>query len=251
VEGQLARDKALLKNAQLDLERYKVLVEQDSIPKQQLDTQASLVVQYEGAVKVDQSAIDNAKLQLAYSRITAPIGGRLGLRLVDAGNMVHATDTTGLVVITQLQPITVVFTIPEDSLPQVLKKLRAGERLTVDAYDREQKVKLATGSLLTVDNQIDQTTGTVRLKAIFDNDDAALFPTSSSCPPAARSWVGAVVVPSVSSSAAQGRVRLCDQGTRRCAHRRHDAGDDVGRRRAARRVDMPTTATARRAPAVK
>ena len=197
-EGQLARDKALLKNAQLDLERYKVLVEQDSIPKQQLDTQASLVLQYEGAVKVDQSAIDNAKLQLAYSRITAPIGGRLGLRLVDAGNMVHATDTTGLVVITQLQPITVVFTIPEDSLPQVLKKLRAGERLTVDAYDREQKVKLATGTLLTVDNQIDQTTGTVRMKAIFDNDDAALFPNQFVN---ARLLLdvkkGAVVVPSV------------------------------------------------------
>jgi multidrug efflux system membrane fusion protein len=197
-QGQLERDQALLKNARLDLERYKVLVDQDSIPKQQLDTQGSLVTQYEGAVKVDQSAIDNAKLQIIYSRITAPISGRLGLRLVDAGNMVHATDTTGLVVITQLQPITVIFTIPEDSLPQVLKKLRAGEKLTVDAYDREQKVKLATGSLLTVDNQIDQTTGTVRLKAIFDNDDAALFPNQFVN---ARLLLdvkkGAVVVPSV------------------------------------------------------
>ncbi len=125
-EGQLARDQALLKNAQLDLERYRVLVEQDSIPKQQLDTQASLVRQYEGAVKVDQAAIDNAKLQLVYCRITAPISGRLGLRLVDAGNMVHATDTTGLVVITQLQPITVVFTIPEDSLPQVHEEAARG-----------------------------------------------------------------------------------------------------------------------------
>ena len=175
-EGQLARDQALLKNAQLDLERYRVLVEQDSIPKQQLDTQASLVHQYEGAVKVDQAQIDNARLQLTYCHITAPIGGRLGLRLVDVGNMVHATDQNGLVVITQLQPITVIFAIPEDSLPQVMKRVRAGERLTVEAYDREQKVKLAAGALLTVDNQIDQTTGTVRLKAVFDNEDSALFP---------------------------------------------------------------------------
>jgi membrane fusion protein, multidrug efflux system len=174
-EGQLARDQALLKNAQLDLERYRLLVEQDSIPKQQLDTQASLVNQYEGAIKVDQAQVDNAKLQLSYARITAPISGRLGLRLVDVGNIVHASDATGLVVITQLQPVTVVFAIPEDSLPRVMKKLRAGEKLTVEAYDREQKVKLATGSLLTVDNQIDPTTGTVRLKAIFDNEDSALF----------------------------------------------------------------------------
>jgi multidrug efflux system membrane fusion protein len=175
-EGQLARDLALLKNAQLDLERYKVLVEQDSAPKQQLDTQASLVRQYEGAVKVDQGQVDNAKLQLTYSRITAPITGTIGLRLVDAGNIVHATDTNGLAVITQLQPITVVFTIPEDSLPQVIKKLRAGERLSVEAYDREQRNKLATGYLLTADNQIDPTTGTVRLKAKFDNEDGVLFP---------------------------------------------------------------------------
>jgi membrane fusion protein, multidrug efflux system len=175
-EGQLARDVALLKNAELDLERYRLLVEQDSAPKQQLDTQASLVRQYEGAIKVDQGQVDNAKLQLIYSRITAPISGTIGLRLVDPGNIVHAADTTGLAVITQLQPITVIFTIPEDSLPQVIQKLHAGERLIVDAYDREQKNKLATGYLLTADNQIDPTTGTVRLKAKFDNEAAALFP---------------------------------------------------------------------------
>jgi len=175
-EGQLARDLALLKNAELDLERYKVLVEQDSAPRQQLDTQAALVRQYEGAVKVDQGQVDNAKLQLVYSRITAPITGTIGLRLVDAGNIVHATDTNGIAVITQLQPITVVFTIPEDSLPRVMKKLHAGERLTVEAYDREQRNKLATGYLLTADNQIDPTTGTVRLKAKFDNEDGVLFP---------------------------------------------------------------------------
>ena len=175
-EGQLARDDALLKNAKVDLQRYRVLVEQDSIPRQQLDTQESLVRQYEAALKVDQSQIDNARLQLVYCRITAPVAGRLGLRLVDPGNIVHATDTNGLVVLTQLQPITVVFTIPEDSLPQVLKKLHAGEKMEVDAYDREQKVKLATGYLLTVDNQIDPTTGTVRLKASFKNEDGVLFP---------------------------------------------------------------------------
>ena len=175
-EGQLARDLAFLKNAQLDLERYRVLWEQDSIPKQQLDTQEALVRQYEGVVKADQGQIDSAKLQLVYCRITAPIGGRIGLRLVDPGNIVHATDANGLVVITQLQPTTVIFPIPEDSLPQVLAKLKTGERLPVDAYDREMKQRLAVGSLLTVDNQIDPTTGTVRLKAIFLNERNELFP---------------------------------------------------------------------------
>jgi multidrug efflux system membrane fusion protein len=175
-EGQLARDQALLANARLDLERYRVLWAQDSIPKQQLDTQESLVRQYEGAVKNDQGLIDYTKVQLAYCHITSPISGRVGLRLVDPGNIVHATDTTGLVVITQLQPIAVVFTIPEDNLPQVVAKLRAGEHLPAEAYDRAGQRKLATGTLLTVDNQIDPTTGTVRLKAEFPNADGALFP---------------------------------------------------------------------------
>ena len=175
-EGQMARDQALLKNAQLDVQRYRVLVAQDSIAKQQLDTQEALVRQYEGAVKVDQGQIDSAKLQLFYCHITAPIGGRVGLRLVDPGNITHVTDANGLVVITQLQPIAVLFAIPEDNLPQVLAKLTAGESLPVEAYDREQRQKLAAGSLLTVDNQIDSTTGTVRLKAVFPNTDTALFP---------------------------------------------------------------------------
>ena len=175
-EGQMAKDQALLKNAQIDHERYRVLFEQDSIARQQLDTQAALMRQYEGAVKVDQSAIDNAKLQLAYCRITAPASGRLGLRLVDPGNIVHASDAAGLVVITQLKPIAAVFTIPEDSLPPVMDKLRAGERLAVAAYDRADKVKLASGTLLTVDNQIDPATGTVKLKAQFANEDGKLFP---------------------------------------------------------------------------
>jgi len=175
-EGQLARDQALLTNARLDLQRFRVLLQQDSISTQQVDTQESLVRQYEGAIKVDQGQIDSAKLQLTYCHITAPIGGRVGLRLVDPGNIVHATDANGLVVIAQLQPIAVVFAIPEDSLPQVLAKLAAGESLPVEAYDREQQHKVAVGALLTVDNQIDPTTGTVRLKAVFPNTDNALFP---------------------------------------------------------------------------
>jgi multidrug efflux system membrane fusion protein len=175
-DGQLAHDQALLDNARLDLERYRVLWAQDSIQKQQLDTQEALVRQYEGTVKVDQGQVDNAKLQLVYSRITAPITGRVGLRLVDPGNMIHATDTNGLVVITELQPITVVFSIAEDSLPPVLEKIKNRERLPVEAYDRAQLNRLSTGYLLTVDNQIDPTTGTVRFKALFDNKDNALFP---------------------------------------------------------------------------
>ncbi|HET6514657.1 MAG TPA: MdtA/MuxA family multidrug efflux RND transporter periplasmic adaptor subunit [Thermodesulfovibrionales bacterium] len=176
-EGQMVRDEALLKNARLDLERYKTLVAEDSIPKQQLDTQESLVRQYEGAIKVDQGQIDNAKLQLVYSRIIAPISGRVGLRLVDPGNIIHATDPNGMVVITQLQPISVVFSIPEDSLPQVLSKLKGSAPMAVEAFDREQKQKLATGHLVTVDNQIDPNTGTVKLKAEFPNKGNELFPS--------------------------------------------------------------------------
>jgi len=175
-EGQLAKDQSLLKNAQLDLARYRTLHEHDSIAKQQLDTQEALVRQYEATLNVDQAAIDNARLQLTYSRITAPVGGRLGLRQVDLGNIVHAGDANGLVVITQLQPITVVFSIPEDSLPPVMRKLKGGEKLAVAASDRSGKTQLATGTLLTVDNQIDPATGTVKLKAQFANEDLALFP---------------------------------------------------------------------------
>jgi membrane fusion protein, multidrug efflux system len=176
-EGQMARDRALLENAEIDLRRYRQLFAQDSIAKQQLDTQQWLVRQYQAAIKVDQGQIDSAKLQLTYARITAPISGRLGLRLVDPGNIVRTTDPNGLVVITQLQPISVVFTLPEDSLPPVLKRLQSGEEMAVEAYNRDQRTKLATGSLLTVDNQIDPTTGTVRLKAVFGNEDSALFPS--------------------------------------------------------------------------
>jgi multidrug efflux system membrane fusion protein len=175
-EGQMARDQALLRNAKIDLERYRVLWQQDSIPKQQLDTQEALVRQNEGVVKTDQGQIDSAKLQLTYSRIASPIGGRVGLRLVDAGNIIHASDPNGLLVITQIQPITVIFPIPEDSLPPVIAALNKGRKLPVEVYNREQSQKLAAGLLLTADNQIDPTTGTVRLKAIFENKDSSLFP---------------------------------------------------------------------------
>ena len=175
-EGQMARDQALLANARIDVERYRTLYAQDSIAKQQVDTQEALVRQYEGTIKFDQGQIDNAKLQLIYSRITAPITGRLGLRLVDPGNIVRAGDANGLVVITQLQPMTAIFTIPQDNLPSVMQRLRSGERLPVEAYDREQKKKLASGTLVSVDNQIDPTTGTIKLKAQFPNEDASLFP---------------------------------------------------------------------------
>ncbi|HEX3557297.1 MAG TPA: MdtA/MuxA family multidrug efflux RND transporter periplasmic adaptor subunit [Thermoanaerobaculia bacterium] len=175
-EGQRAKDEAALQNARVDLKRYQVLIQEDSIPRQQLDTQAATVAQFEAALKSDQAQIESAKLNLSYARVTAPTGGRVGLRLVDVGNIVHASDPNGIVVITQLQPIDVLFTIPADHLAQVLPKVRAGQSLAVDAYDRDLKNKLATGNLLAVDNQIDPTTGTVRLKALFPNDDEALFP---------------------------------------------------------------------------
>lgn len=175
-EGQMARDQALLANARLDLQRYQMLWEQDSIARQQRDTQEALVRQYEGAIKIDQGQIDSVRLQLAYSHITAPISGRVGLRLVDPGNIVHSSDPNGLIVITQLQPIVVIFPLPEDSLPPVLDRLKAGARLPVEAYDRELRHRLATGELLTADNQIDPNTGTIRLKAVFPNQDQALFP---------------------------------------------------------------------------
>jgi multidrug efflux system membrane fusion protein len=175
-QATLARDRALLNNAKVDVDRYRTLLATDAIPKQQLDTQIALVAQYEAATQQDAANIDNAKLQLQYAMVTAPITGVVGLRLVDPGNIVHANDQNGMVVITQLQPIAVLFTIPEDSLPQVTQKLRGGAHLTVEAYNRDNSKKLATGTLLTVDNQIDNTTGTSKLKAVFDNKDNALFP---------------------------------------------------------------------------
>jgi len=175
-EGQLARDRALLENAKLDLERYRTLFKQDSIAKQQVDTQQSLVRQYDGALAVDKSQVDNAKLQLTYSRITAPISGRIGLRQVDPGNIVHSGDQNGIVIITQLQPVTVLYTVPQDLLPQVMKRIQSGDTVGVEAWDRDQKAKLADGALASADNQVDPQTGTVKLKAQFANDDNGLFP---------------------------------------------------------------------------
>jgi multidrug efflux system membrane fusion protein len=174
--GQMARDQALLKNAQIDLERYQTLLTQDSISKQQVDTQAALVRQYQGAVQADQGAIDSAKLQITYARITAPISGRVGLRQVDPGNIVHASDSNGVVTITQIKPMTVIYPVPEDNVPRIVKRIQGGQDLSVAAFDRSGKNKLATGRLLTIDNQIDTTTGTVKLRAEFPNEDAALFP---------------------------------------------------------------------------
>jgi multidrug efflux system membrane fusion protein len=174
--GQMARDQALLKNAQLDLERYQTLLTQDSISKQQVDTQAALVRQYQGAVESDQGAIDNAKLQITYARITAPISGRVGLRQIDPGNMVHASDANGLVTITQIRPMTVVYPVPEDNIPRIVTRMRGGGDVAVEAYDRGGKTKLASGRLLTIDNQIDTATGTIKVKAEFPNDDGVLFP---------------------------------------------------------------------------
>ena len=175
-QATLAHDQALLNNARLDVARYTQLLATEAIPKQQLDTQVALVAQDEATVQQDAANIDNARLQLTYAQVTAPISGVVGLRLVDPGNIVHASDATGMVVITQLQPIAVLFTIPEDSLPPVTQKLRAGAHLTVEAYNRDNSKKLAIGTLVTVDNQIDNTTGTSKLKAVFDNKDNALFP---------------------------------------------------------------------------
>jgi multidrug efflux system membrane fusion protein len=175
-EAQKARDEALLANARIDLQRYTVLFSQDAIPKQQLDTQVATVNQIEATVKTDQASIDNANLQLVYAHITSPLTGRIGLRLVDQGNMIHATDQNPLAVITQLQPIAVIFNIAEDSLTEVHKKMAGGQALQVVAYDRDNKTKIATGTLLTIDNQIDQTTGTVKFKAVFENKDLSLFP---------------------------------------------------------------------------
>ena len=175
-EGQMARDRASLVNARSQLDRYKQLYAQNIVAKQDLDNQLSQAGQYEGAVKNDQGLIDSAKLNLTYSQITSPISGRVGLRLVDPGNIVHAADTQGLLVITQLQPISVIFSIPEDDLPRVETAIKATPELPVEAYDRSLKTMLATGTLLTLDNEIDQSTGTVKLKASFPNEDNALFP---------------------------------------------------------------------------
>ncbi|GAC1615798.1 MAG: MdtA/MuxA family multidrug efflux RND transporter periplasmic adaptor subunit [Candidatus Acidiferrum sp.] len=175
-EGLLAKDQAQRKDAEVNLQRFQLLFKEGVIAQQQLDTQRAQVGQFDGSIRSDEGQINNAKLQLNYCRITAPISGRVGLRLVDAGNMVHAADANGLVVITQLQPISVVFSLPQDQLPPVYSKLRAGQHLPVEAFDRDDTAKIASGKLVTIDNQIDATTGTYKLKSMFTNENNILFP---------------------------------------------------------------------------
>ena len=175
-QGQLARDEALLKQAQIDLKRYQTLLRQDSIARQQAEDQVYLVKQYEGAIRSDQAQIDAQKVNLIYCHITSPVDGRVGLRLVDPGNFVQPSDANGLVVVTQLQPMSVIFPLPEDNLPEVLRRYHAGAVLPVIAYDRSNTTELATGKVGTIDNQVDTTTGTWKLRAIFPNKDEMLFP---------------------------------------------------------------------------
>jgi multidrug efflux system membrane fusion protein len=176
-QGQLAHDQGLLAQAKADLIRYQTLTKQDSISRQQVDDQSYLVQQYQGTVAADQGTVDSAKLNLTYCHIVAPVSGRVGLRQVDQGNYVQLSDTNGIVIITQLQPMSVLFTLSEDDVPQVMKRLTAGATLPVTAYDRSNITELATGTLLTVDNQVDTTTGTVKLRASFPNTDLSLFPS--------------------------------------------------------------------------
>jgi multidrug efflux system membrane fusion protein len=175
LQAQLFRDQAQLRDAKLNLERYQALIPSGSIAQQQVDTQKALVDQLDGTVRNDQAQIDSAKLNITYSRITAPFSGRIGLRQVDPGNIVHASDTNPMLILTQLQPIAVIFTLPEDVLPRVAQQMRKGS-LEVDAFSRDDQTKLATGKLLTIDNQIDPTTGTAKLKAVFDNKESKLWP---------------------------------------------------------------------------
>ena len=174
-QGQLLRDEALLKNAEIDHSRYQTLLEQDSIAAQQTAMQQTQVKQYQGTVEMDKALVNNAKLQLGYAHLTAPIAGRVGLRQVDQGNIVHANDANGLVVITQLQPINVVFTLPEDKIQSVVQRFHSNQTVNVVAFDRAGKTQLASGKLLALDNQIDPSTGTLKLKAQFDNSDNSLF----------------------------------------------------------------------------
>jgi multidrug efflux system membrane fusion protein len=174
-QATLFKDQAALKDARLNLERFQQLYKDGVIPKQQFDTQGSLEAQLDGAVRADQAQVDSVKLNLVYTRITAPVSGRIGLRQIDVGNIVHASDPNGLLVITQLQPIAVIFSLPQDNLQSVSQHMRKG-KLSVDAYSRDDQTKLATGSLTTIDNQIDITTGTGKLKAVFENRDRSLWP---------------------------------------------------------------------------
>jgi multidrug efflux system membrane fusion protein len=175
-QGQLARDTAQLLNAQLDLQRYQDLLKKDAIARQQVETQAALVAQWQGTVQADQAQVDTARLQLSYTRVTAPISGRLGLKQAELGSLVRSTDPNGLVTITQTQPMAVVFAVPEVHLPTILKKLKSGQTMAVHAWDRDRQQRLASGRVSTTDNAIDLATGTLKLKATLNNRDGLLFP---------------------------------------------------------------------------
>jgi multidrug efflux system membrane fusion protein len=175
-QSQYQRDQALLNNAQLDLKRYQQLTQEDAIASQQVDTQAALVKQYQATLASDKAQMNSTQLQLSYTKITAPISGKIGFRHVDAGNQVKASDATGLVTIAQLSPITVIFSIPENKLTDIKQAISSTANLTIEAWDKDKKKHIATGRLLTLDNQIDSTTGSIRLKAIFDNNDEMLYP---------------------------------------------------------------------------
>jgi multidrug efflux system membrane fusion protein len=175
-QGNLRKDRSLLADAKLDLQRFEELIKEDSVAQQQLDTQRALVEQYEGTVEADQAQIKTAQVNLAYTHITSPVSGRIGLRQVDQGNYVTPGDTNGIAIVTQLQPITAIFAIPEDYVGPIMQRLQTGDELQVEAYDRSSSNQIAVGKLLTVDNQIDVTTGTVKLRAQFDNKDGKLFP---------------------------------------------------------------------------
>jgi multidrug efflux system membrane fusion protein len=195
-QGALERDTHVLEQAKMDLQRYRDAWARNGIPKQTLDDQEKIVLQDEGTVKNDQGTVQYEQVQVAWCHITAPIAGRVGLRLVDPGNVIQASGTTTLVVITEVQPITVIFTIAEDNLPQVQAQTRKGKKLEVDALDRAQLTKIATGKLLTLDNQIDTTTGTVKLRALFDNKDDALFPNQFvNTRLLVNTWQGVTLIP--------------------------------------------------------
>ena len=196
-EAQLSKDVTLLENAQVDLERFSKLLEQESISKQQVDTQRALTRQAEAAVRLAQAQVDTASLQLTYAHITAPISGRVGLRFADVGNMIHASDSSGIAVITQLRPISVLFSIPQDALPKILKRFNANEPISIEAFDRDGRTLLATGKLVTIDNQIDPSTSTIKLRAEFPNEDEMLFPNQFvNVQLIAEQMEGATVVPS-------------------------------------------------------
>jgi multidrug efflux system membrane fusion protein len=233
VRGQLVRDRALLDNARLDVARYRQLLREDSIASQQVDAQVALVHQYEGVVQADIAALDNAQLQLAYARVTAPISGRLGLRQLDAGNMVHASDSAGLVMITGTAPIAVIFAVPSDELPAIRARLRDGAELAVEAYDRGGARRLAQGRLVSLDNQIDTTTATLKLKAEFENHDDALFPNQFvNVGLHVETRTGVVLLPSAAVQRGQGGAFVYVIDTERLVHRRAvelgpTAGDEV------------------------